>query len=92
VLALAARHDLPASYAWGELAAQGGLMSYGPHLAAVYRQIGRYTARLLKGAKPVDLPVVQPTKFELIVNMKTAGALGLTLPQSILALADEIIE
>jgi putative ABC transport system substrate-binding protein len=92
LLALVERHRLPAAYTWGELAAEGGLMSYGPNLKAVYRQIGAYAGRLLKGAKPADLPVVQPTAFELIVNMKTAKALGLTLPPSILALADEVIE
>jgi putative tryptophan/tyrosine transport system substrate-binding protein len=92
LLPLAARHSLPASYAWGELAAEGGLMSYGPNLPAVYRQLGGYTARLLGGAKPADLPVAQPTNFELIVNLKTARTLGLTLPPSVLALADEVIE
>jgi putative ABC transport system substrate-binding protein len=92
LLALVERHRLPTAYTWGELAAEGGLMSYGPNLKAVYRQIGAYAGRLLKGAKPADLPVVQPTAFELIVNMKTAKALGLTLPPSVLALADEVIE
>jgi len=92
IVMLAARHRLPAVYSWRYFATAGGLISYGPNPIDMYRRAANYVDRILKGEKPADLPVQAPTKYELVINLKTAKALGIEMPASVLARADELIE
>jgi len=89
---LESRYAVPAIYEWQKFATAGGLISYGTSLTSVYREVGIYVGKVLKGAKPADLPIQQPTHFELIVNLRTAKALGLTVPPTLLTAADQVIE
>ena len=92
IVGFAQKNRLPTIYGYREFADAGGLMTYGPKLAEAWRRAAMYVDKILKGAKPGDMPVEQPTKFELVINLKTAKALGLTIPQSVLGRADQVIE
>jgi putative tryptophan/tyrosine transport system substrate-binding protein len=92
IVSLAAKHRLPAIYEHRDFADAGGLLSYGPDILSLNRRAATYAGKILKGAKPADLPIEQPTKFELVINLKTAKSLGLTIPPSLLARADRVIE